>query len=61
MTAKKNQALRNAMASAQMEGLFVSTQTKRDCERYLEGKIDTDTLVREALRRYHSQKPERQR
>ena len=57
MTAKKNQAMRNAVASARMEGLSVSAQTKQDCERYLDGKIDTETLVREALKRYHSQNP----
>lgn len=61
MTAKKDQALRNAMASARMEGLSVSAQTERDCECYLDGKIDTNTLVREALKRYHSQKPETRR
>lgn len=46
------------MASARMEGLTVSKQTERDCWRYLEGKIDTDTLVREALKRYHEQQPD---
>ena len=55
MTAKRKDALKNAVASAQMEGLFVSAQTQKDCERYLEGKIDTDTLVKEALKRYRGQ------
>ena len=55
MTVKREQALRNAVASAQMEGLPVSAQTKKDCESYLNGKIDTETLVREALKRYHGQ------
>lgn len=61
MTEKKDRALRNAMASAHMEGLSVSAQTERDCERYLDGRIDADTLVHEALKRYHSQKPETRR
>ena len=55
MTAKREQALKNAVASARMEGLPVSVQTQRDCERYLEGKIDTETLVRETLKRYRGQ------
>ena len=55
MTVKREQALRNAVASAQMEGLPVSAQTKKDCESYLNGKIDTETLVREALKRYRGQ------
>ena len=55
MTAKYERALRSAVASARIEGLDVSRQTEQDCRRYLEGKMDTDTLIREALRRYHEQ------
>ena len=44
MTTKREQAMRNAVASARMEGLPVSKQTERDCVRYLEGRIDTATL-----------------
>ena len=58
MTARLKQAMRNAIASAQMEGLTISAQTKQDCERYLDGKINTETLVQEALKRYHSQNRE---
>ena len=61
MTAKREYALRNAVASARMEGVLVSAQTEQDCKRYLEGKIDTDTLVREALKRYHAQNPKMRR
>lgn len=43
MTTKREQAMRNAVASARMEGLPVSKQTERDCVRYLEGRIDTAT------------------
>ena len=49
MTTKREQAMRNAVASARMEGLPVSKQTERDCVRYLEGRIDTVTLVQEIL------------
>ena len=55
MTAKREQAFRNAVASARMEGLRVSPQTEQDCKRYLEGKIDTEALVRGALERYRRQ------
>lgn len=55
MTAKREQALRNAVASARMEGLLITKQTERDCISYLDGKIDTETLVRETLERYHRQ------
>ena len=58
VTAQRKQALRNAVASAQMEGLTITAQTRQDCERYLDGKIDTKTLVQEALKRYHSQNRE---
>lgn len=51
MTAKRERALRNAIASARMEGLFVSKQTEQDCVRYLEGKLDTAALVQEVLNR----------
>ena len=51
MTAKRERALRNAVASAQMEGLSVSKQTEQDCMRYLEGKLDTAALVQEVLKR----------
>lgn len=51
MTAKRERALRNAIASARMEGLHVSKQTEQDCVRYLEGKLDTAALVQEVLNR----------
>ena len=51
MTAKRERALRNAIASARMEGLSVSRQTEQDCVRYLEGKLDTAALVQEVLNR----------
>ena len=55
MTTKREQAMRNAVASARMEGLPVSKQTERDCVRYLEGRIDTATLVQEILNRQRGQ------
>ena len=55
MTIKREQALRKALASSRMEGLPVSKQTEQDCVRYLEGKVDTATLVREILQRRTAQ------
>ena len=55
MTTEREQAMRNAVASARMEGLPVSKQTERDCVRYLEGRIDTATLVQEILNRQRGQ------
>ena len=51
MTENRKQIIRNAVVSAQMEGLTVTKQTQQDCIRYLDGKIDVETLVREALHR----------
>ena len=55
MTVARKRALANAVASARMEGLEISEQEKRDCLRYLDGKIDPATLVREALKRQKKQ------
>ena len=55
MTTKREQAMRNAVASARMEGLPVSKQTVRDCVRDLEGRFDTATLVQEILNRQRGQ------
>lgn len=53
MTQQGARALQNALASARMEGLPVTAQTEQDCIRYLEGRVDTDALVREILARRH--------
>ena len=55
MTAKREQAFRNAVASARMEGLRITPQTEQDCKCYLEGKMDTETPVQKALERYRGQ------
>lgn len=55
MTARREQALRNAVASARMEGLRITPQTEQDCKCYLEGKMDTETPVQKALERYRGQ------
>ena len=61
MTVARKRALANAVASARMEGLEISEQEKRDCLRYLDGKIDTATLVREALKRQKKRRRESKR
>ena len=50
MTAKREQAFRNAVASTRMEGLSLSKKAEQDCLRYLDGRIDAAALVREILR-----------
>ena len=50
MTAKREKAFRNAIASARMEGLPFSKKSEQDCLRYLDGHLDAATLVREVLR-----------
>ena len=47
--------MRIAVESARLEGLPVSKQTERDCVSYLEGRIDTATLVQEILNRQRGQ------
>ena len=50
MTAKREKAFRNAIASTRMEGLSFSKKSEQDCLRYLDGHLDAATLVREVLR-----------
>lgn len=50
------QALNNALASARMEGLPVTEQTRRDCQRLLDGQIDARTLAAEIIARRKAQK-----
>lgn len=50
MVSKREQALRNALASARMEGLPVSVRTQQECNRFLDGKMDAVTFVQEILK-----------
>lgn len=54
MTSKREQALRNALASARMEGLPVSARTRQECSHFLDGKMDAMTFVQEILK-YHKE------
>ena len=47
MTAKREKAFRNAIASTRMEGLSFSKKSEQDCLRYLDGHLDAATLVRQ--------------
>lgn len=51
MTAKRERAIRNAIASTRMEGLPVSSRTQQECVRFLDGKLDTASFVQEILKR----------
>ena len=46
----REQALKNAFASARMEGFNVTQETQRDCERLLSKKITTAELIAEILK-----------
>lgn len=47
----REQALKNAFASARMEGYIVTPDTERNCKRLLDGKISTEQLVSELKRK----------
>lgn len=47
----REQALENALASSRIEGYEVTDQTRRDCLRLMEGKVDARTLAAEILAR----------
>ena len=47
----REQALENALASSRREGSEVTDQTRRDCLRLMEGKVDARTLAAEILAR----------
>ena len=50
-TISTKRALKNAFASAQMEGQRVTPEIERDCKRILSGKISIDACVKEMLAR----------
>lgn len=43
------QALKSALASSEMEGLKVTSEVIRNCQRLLNGEIDVDKLVEEIM------------
>lgn len=45
----KERALKNAFASAQMEGFRVTPEIERNCKRLLNGEINIDGCVKEML------------
>lgn len=51
MSEKEYMALRNALASTQMEGYEITKQTEQDCMRLLKGEISVAALVREIMAR----------
>lgn len=52
----RQRALDNALASSRMEGYCADEQTRRDCLRLMEGKIDARTLAAEILERRKAQR-----
>lgn len=51
----REKALNNALASSRMEGLPVTNRTREDCLRYLDGRVDAQTLIRELRQQYRLQ------
>ena len=51
MSEKEYAALRDALASARMEGCQVTEQTERDCTRLLNGEISVAALIQEIMLR----------
>lgn len=49
--ASREQALKNAYASARMEGFTVTPDNERDCRRLLNGEISVEQLVAEIKRK----------
>lgn len=47
----RNQILDNALASSRMEGYQTDEQTRHDCLRLMNGKVDARTLAAEILAR----------
>ena len=51
----REQALENALASSRIEGYEVTEQTRADCRRLMDGKVDARTLAAEILARRKAQ------
>ena len=52
----REQALENALASSRIEGYEVTEQTRADCRRLMDGKVDARTLAAEILARRRAQR-----
>lgn len=52
----RNHILDNALASSRMEGYQADEQTRRDCLRLMNGKVDARTLAAEILARRREQR-----
>jgi hypothetical protein len=55
----REQALKNAFASARMEGYIITSDTERNCKRLLDGKINADQLVAEIKKKSGDRKQAR--
>ena len=51
MSEKEYFELKNALASAKMEGFSVTNQTEKDCIRLINGEISIHDLVSEIINR----------
>lgn len=51
MSNQEHEALRNALASARMEGLPITEEIEKDCARLMNGEVTVAELVKEILTR----------
>ena len=51
MSNQEHEALRNALASARMEGLPITEEIEKDCARLMNGEVTVAALVKEILTR----------
>lgn len=49
---KYNRALKNALASARMEGFTVTPDTEETCKKLLSGRLTTVQMVEEVKQKY---------
>ena len=52
MTEEQYQDLRDALASARIEGHEITKQTELDCIRLIDGEISVEEIIREFKARY---------
>ena len=51
----KEQALKSALASSAMEGLPVTPEVMRNCQRLLNGEVNVDSLAEEITNKWRGQ------
>lgn len=55
---RREQAIKNAIASARMEGFEITPENERDIRRAVNGEISTKDLIAEIMTRHESKRKE---